>query len=319
VVKCRLFDNEAEDGGAAIFCASQSAPTLRECEIDYNWVANGAVVDCENSSPTLQSCTITHNWGSIRCYGSSPTLRDCVITDNSAAGWHGGGGGIRCWNDSRPTLLRCVIRGNSGQSGGGVACVNDSPARILFCTIADNTAEAFGGGVYCSGSSPTLLNCIISGNSAVEEGGALQTSQSCSPQLINCTITGNVAGIQGGGLSFLHYYGSLSEPFLRNTILWGNEPDEIYNNPDYLADPTLRHCDVQGGWPGEGNIDADPRFGSYLDYDYVLWPGSPCIDAGTGEADGVDWDSIDPRYGDHNDPLPDMGAYGGPGAAGWLP
>jgi len=46
---------------------------------------------------------------------------------------------------------------------------------------------------------------------------------------------------------------------------------------------------VQGGWPGQGNIDADPCFiqlgywdvnGLWVDGDYHLLAGSPCINAG---------------------------------------
>ncbi|GAH95781.1 unnamed protein product, partial [marine sediment metagenome] len=61
-------------------------------------------------------------------------------------------------------------------------------------------------------------------------------------------------------------------------------------------------CDIQGGWPGLGNIDADPLFvelgywadvndqnivvepnepnAIWVDGDYHLLEGSPCIDAG---------------------------------------
>jgi len=37
-------------------------------------------------------------------------------------------------------------------------------------------------------------------------------------------------------------------------------------------------CDVRGGFPGEGNVDLDPRFAGQRDC--RLLPGSPCIDRG---------------------------------------
>jgi hypothetical protein len=42
-------------------------------------------------------------------------------------------------------------------------------------------------------------------------------------------------------------------------------------------------CNIAGGWPGEGNIDADPLFVDAPGYDLHLRPGSPCVDAGDSE------------------------------------
>jgi len=65
-----------------------------------------------------------------------------------------------------------------------------------------------------------------------------------------------------------------------NTILWANfAPDgnEIYLD-NSVIDAT--YSDIQGGWSGEGNIDADPLFVDPDNGDYHLQEGSPCIDAG---------------------------------------
>ena len=85
----------------------------------------------------------------------------------------------------------------------------------------------------------------------------------------------------GGGL-----FSYRSELAFMNSILWRDEPNEVYVDPEAVGDPVFTHCDVQGGYPGVGNIDADPGFRSYADFDCVLWPGSPCIDAAPGEDDG---------------------------------
>jgi hypothetical protein len=37
---------------------------------------------------------------------------------------------------------------------------------------------------------------------------------------------------------------------------------------------------VQGGWPGVGNLDGDPRFVAPQRGDFRLRIGSPCVDAG---------------------------------------
>ncbi len=58
-------------------------------------------------------------------------------------------------------------------------------------------------------------------------------------------------------------------------ILWSNTASSTGQQIYGLA--TVTYSDVQGGWAGEGNIDADPLF---ADADGRLSPTSPCINAG---------------------------------------
>jgi hypothetical protein len=83
----------------------------------------------------------------------------------------------------------------------------------------------------------------------------------------------------------------------------------------------ITYSNIEGGWEGEGNIDEDPLFADSLDY--FLSDQSPCID--TGDPDSVFYDLEDPDNPGYA-LLPslgtirnDMGAYGGPGAPGWIP
>lgn len=62
-----------------------------------------------------------------------------------------------------------------------------------------------------------------------------------------------------------------------NSILWDGG-DEIWNNDGSKV--TVAYSDVQGTWPGEGNIDADPLFTKRWGANYRLTLGSPCLDAG---------------------------------------
>jgi hypothetical protein len=89
----------------------------------------------------------------------------------------------------------------------------------------------------------------------------------------------------------------------------------------YGPGPIINHCCIQGwtgGFGGIGNIDVDPCFVSlsywdandvWVEGDYHLLPGSPCIDAGDpnyiAEANETDLDGR-PRV--INDRI-DMGAY----------
>ncbi len=73
-----------------------------------------------------------------------------------------------------------------------------------------------------------------------------------------------------------------SSPMVTNCILWNNGPEEIF------GPATVAYSDVHGGWPGIGNIDADPLFVDSVNGDHHLLPGSPCIDAGDNTAVPVD-------------------------------
>ncbi|MCH7871670.1 MAG: hypothetical protein IID33_08200 [Planctomycetes bacterium] len=92
-----------------------------------------------------------------------------------------------------------------------------------------------------------------------------------SPTMINCTFSGNAAPVGGG----IYNVGAGSNPTITNCILWSDGPEEIVDVDG--AQTTVRFSDVQGGWPGQGNIDANPLFG---DPAGRLAPGSPCIDTG---------------------------------------
>ena len=67
----------------------------------------------------------------------------------------------------------------------------------------------------------------------------------------------------------------------------------------------VRFSDVQGGYAGAGNLDADPAFVAPGLLRFDLSAASPCIDAGT--VCGITHDMLgEPRpYGS----APDVGAY----------
>ena len=209
------------------------------------------------------------------------------------------GGGISIENAS-PTIRNCEIIGNEAERAGGIYCY-ESFATIRNCKIRDNYASISAGGIFCRYSSPTITTCTIAYNIAAgANGGGIQLVDTGSTTITNCAIVGNHAGFQGGGINVSNSYPAItnctftansaehgggiycreaSTPRLTNCILWGDSaPDGQEIQVLSRASIIVTHSDVQAGWEGEGNIDADPLFAG--EGDYHLAPGSPCIDAG---------------------------------------
>ena len=258
----------------------------------------GSVVVClsrEGADTVLDGFTITGGFtdlgGGMFNYNSSPTVVNCTFLNNVASLCHfncaGHGGGM--FNEGgSPTVTNCTFRDNGANFGGGMANFNSSPT-VTNCTFTGNTAAGgfgpIGGGM-----------CNIGGN----------------PTVTNCTFEGNIAS-EGGGIA-----NGNSDSTITNCILWGDSPNEIWDQSGTIA---VTYSNVQGGWPGTGNIDADPLFVAPGSGDYRLSSGSPCIDAADNTAVpmGIDTDlDGNPRFVDDPDtedtgfgdpPIVDMGAY----------
>jgi hypothetical protein len=317
ITNCTIRDSFAGRGGG-VHC-ELSDPAIENCTIAENSAESGGGMSCVESSPTIANCTITGNsgeWcgGGVYCEASGANISDCTITANNGTY---AGGGVLC-EDSTSTIANCRITHNLAEYGAGICCNapylgrNGRPQRkggdplIENCAIAENSADSNGGGLCCYFGNPTITNCTITSNDAYDDGGGIccgdyPTITNCtitensagswgggitcdaSPTITNCTIAGNEAGYAGGGIECEN-----GSPTVANCILWADTPEEIY--PGDYGDPVVRYSDVQGDWPGDGNIDADPLFvdpdgpdddpNTWEDNDYHLSGGSPCIDAG---------------------------------------
>ena len=212
--------------------------------------------------------------GAIYCQSSSPSVVNCVITGNTARGaW--GGGGVFCNQQSNAIFSHCTFVGNTASrdfaAGGGLYCANASSLTITNCTVAGNTAY-YGGGICCSiVGDATITDSLIGGNTAWQDAGGFGC-YSGSATIDNCTLAHNQAGRWGGTIC-----GQSAVVMLSNSILWGDLPEEVHVSP---GSPMVAYCDIGGGWAGPGNIDADPLFVDPNGADYHLSVGSPCIDAG---------------------------------------
>ena len=271
----------------------------------------------EDSNSILKGFTITNGYGpnepfsantysaggAIFCNNSSPTVRKCIITKNYSDFW---GGGLWCSN-SRAVVAECTFKENkSGDTGGGLYD-RLGGVTVTKCVFISNSAVA-GGGMYNVDGAPTVRNSIFVGNLASLKGGAVRNNR-VTATLINCTFFDNQAP-NGGAI---HSIDSWS--IITNCILWKNPSTEIEGTA------IVSYCDVMGGWPDEGNIDADPLFADANEGDFHLrsqigrWDPrtkswvqdsatSRCIDAGDPNSD---WRA---ELWPHGKRI-NMGAYGG--------
>lgn len=133
------------------------------------------------------------------------------------------------------------------------------------------------GAILCRNSSPTIANCLIVGNRGAGTDGAAVYCQKGAPSFVNCTIADNDCGEQGAGL-----YITDSNAVVVNSIIWNNEPAAMLAKGTAL--PSLSYSDIQGGWPGLGNIDEDPLF---VACGYWAHPNNPTIPLDPGDAGAV--------------------------------
>jgi uncharacterized repeat protein (TIGR01451 family) len=348
------FDlNSAWSGGGMY--NDDSNPTLTNVTFEGNEAAEdgGGMENYNNSSPTLTDVRFGENvagddGGGMYNWYSSPTLTNVTFSENSALGL-GYGGGMYNWYSS-PTLTDVRFDLNDAYLGGGMYNGYSSPT-LTNVTFGDNSASLWGGGLRNFHSSPTLTNVKFGLNDA-DDGGGMANYDS-SPSLTNAVFTGNEADVSGGGMYNAYYSspslanvtfnsnsavegGGMSDvdnssPILTNGILWGNNPDQIYNNTG--STPTISYSDIQdsggsgAGWvtglgnDGGGNIDDDPLFVDAANADLRLQLTSPAIDAGNNAAvpAGVTTDlggharfvqvEIVPDTGAGTPPIVDMGAY----------
>ncbi len=243
---------------------------------------NGGGMLNRSYSLTVANCTFTGNsadgWGGGMYNSGSITVINCMFSGNSARD----GGGIVTVGSA--TITDCIFTGNSAFSGGGMRILGSPSVTITNCTFADNSADT-GGGMANWGNYPTTVtNCTFTGNSATF-GGGMHNHELATPTVTNCTFSLNSAGRSGGGM-----YNSNSEPIVTNSILWGDLPDEVFNDGFF---PLITYSLVQGGYDGAGNIDGDPLFWHVAIGDARLQLTSPGVNAGTlAGASSTDIDGV---------------------------
>ncbi len=314
-------NNQSDDGGGGLYCGSSDVE-IRNCNFDgntadsgggafFDWNTKIEITGCNfrnntatnnggagfySVSGTLTNCSfsgnnVTGNSGGVYLGSSSVQVNNTSVTQNYAEG-NGGGLTITFGNI---LLMNCLIANNEADDGGGIVFHQSrTSVKLIHCVISENKTHNYageGGGLNINYANVSIFNCLFYGNWGGIGGGIY--CEHTSPELQNCTFSNNFGRINNkGGAGF--YAFSNCSPVIRNCIFWGdvtagNVSPELDGESNVTFE--VSHSDIQGGWEGEANIDADPQFvqgmtgGFYLSQASAGQPAtSPCVDTGDRSA-----------------------------------
>ncbi|MFN2167945.1 MAG: FG-GAP-like repeat-containing protein, partial [Anaerolineae bacterium] len=237
--------------------------------IEYAESTDGIHWDLYPGNPVLEPGELA-NWGSpvVRLAGpsSGSVLDGLTITGGSSQL----GGGVRA-DDQDLTVRNCLVRDNwafGGPAGQGAGGVVDPGGQltVVDSRIVNNQAEQGAGGIRVHHGTLILSNTLVAGNR-----GAMGVHLNGAGWIVNATIAHN----DGGVLLNTDAGGTLA---ITNSVIYYNQwPISIEGN----GAGQVTYSDVEGGWPGVGNLASNPAFVDASGGDYHLYPWSPCIDAGT--------------------------------------
>ena len=264
--------NGNDDQGAALLVDGLAAPTIMIDETSFTGNHGGRGVLAIEAPATVN-------------------ITDSVVANNGSS--TAGGGGILITSSTEVTIERTTIRGNVSGKGAGIYQSSGSPLTIVDSTISGNTALTGGGGLFLTnGGTATIVNSTFSGNADGSWGGAI-TSFGVPLDITSSTITEN-SGYNAGGIVI---DGALT---LRNSIVaanvGGSASDLFCTEPATLTDANLvgtddAACPFSDESQLIKNVDAllGPLRANNLGttsqlQTHALLPGSPAIDAATGDA-----------------------------------
>jgi hypothetical protein len=213
----RFIDNEGDTGSnVSFYFASVIINDTTLSGGQGTGGRGGGGVYLLETNASIANSTISGNGnagggGGIMAAYSTLNLSSSVVSDNEAPSSYGGGLYLY---QSRTTIVRSTISGNSSATGGGIYQYQGS-LTLSQSLIAGNEATT-GGGLMNGKGTMTVANSTISGNAAAAGGGVVNQSLMA---IDNVTITGNNATNNGGG--FLNL-GGTAEATLRRSLVAGN-------------------------------------------------------------------------------------------------
>lgn len=237
--------------------------------------------------------------------------------------------GILCLENASPLIEYNIIKPRPNVEGIGVVFSGTSHGWLRSNDIQGSL------GVLVEGaSSPAILNNVIKfcekgalnedGSSSVISGNLFRDNETGvsitdgKTQLVRNVFLQNQYAVQAHSQTILlnnTMYGdsigfwALGDSHqIYNTIIWNNNIP--VDTSFFFGTLVVNYSDIQGGWPGVGNIDADPLFQHPDTLNFNLQQNSPCVDAGIDTIFTIQGDTI--IISDFQGSKPDMGAIESP-------
>lgn len=339
-----MYDEYPEDSvcghvdmgaGGAIFFAGEGSLEIEGCSFANNYsVAGGAIATTGPVSISASSFLQNTGRGTVLDEGCGP--KNYVQQDAV-----GRGGAVMA--GSSITTDQCLFSECWSQHGGAVFITTtgafsntvfeyNSADGVLMSEWSNDqdVSGALGGSLHTYSGTMDIENCVFVGNDA-PLGGAICLGNTGHAEVVGSVFFGNTSTLpvdweteiwsdwqDEPGSHSVVYTRSIGTATLANSIIFRNSSDV---GTDLIETSTIINSDIEGGWVGLGNIDADPLFvNTETDagpIDLHLQPGSPCIDAANGNlASELDLDNNPraddpdtPNTGTGNPEYADMGAY----------
>jgi len=308
ITNCLFNSNECPDGFGGGICVVDGILSLQDCEFVGNvgGIGGGVYNQPEYESfHEVHGCTFKNNQAVNGNYGHGGglnharghlNLSNSVFIKNTASG---GGGGISEYASNGMLVRSCDFSGNIAQGGGGIDAGGTGGYTVISSTFSGNHSSSYGGGIQIAGPYLYMSNCRLTNNVADWLGGAILVlyADQQPAMFVNCLIDNNTT--YAGATVSIH--GTLASEFINttiinnfgpglavegwegqyvnvhNSVIWGNEPISI--SIDGKIEVNVRYSDIEGGWAGEGNINADPQI-LFKNDSVELDSNSPCIDSG---------------------------------------